>query len=691
MKHDNQIYIDNKNYYGLVVKSNNFIEGYISARSNGFGCVLFNKGKNSVFLSKQEMQKVLHGDFVRVRILNTKYQGKVTGVIIEVISRANTHIVGRLFNENGIWKVTSEDKRIFQDILVINISSQAQINQIVSVEIITQPSNNTRLSGRIVEILGNINDPGIEVKIAVRKYGVPYQFSHEAQIKSLKLPHKVTHSDLMNRVDLRSIPLVTIDNENAKDFDDAIYCEPIKISGQKAYRLIVAIADVSHYVEPNDALDIDAFKRSTSIYFPHCVIPMLPEQLSNNLCSLHPNIDRLALVCDVIITIHGKIQEYKFYSAVIHSVARLTYTEVTTILSNHQMQMAAKNSFLAIHLLHLNSIFKVLSQARRNRGAIDLDISEVDIICNAMGKIKKIIPRVRNHAHYLVEECMLVANFCAADLLQRYKHPGLYRVHAGPTIEKLSGLRAFLKKIGLHLDGGDTPTASDYAKLMPKIKARPDSLLIQTILLRSMQQAIYSVDNIGHFGLSYAFYTHFTSPIRRYSDLLTHRIVKAILKGQTYMPKLHDRSMLNSTLFSQCTVMATEKFTAYSPSIGFSIWKIFGTQCSINERRAEEASRDVEAWLKCYFIRDKLGEEFSGTISGVTAFGIFVQLDILYIEGMIHVTKLGKDYFYFDPIHHELRGERTGVRYQLTDRVKVQISQVDLSARRINLQLIHAI
>jgi ribonuclease R len=418
---------------------------------------------------------------------------------------------------------------------------------------------------------------------------------------------------------------------------------------------------------------------------------MLPEKLSNGLCSLNPDVDRLTLVCDAVITAKGDIKAYQFYPAVMHSAARLTYTEVAAILANTKGTEAAKRSALVPHLLHLYGVFQALLQARHARGAIDFETTETYIVCNAAGKIEKILPRTRNDAHRLIEECMLAANVCAADLLQRHHHPGVYRVHAPPTKEKLTQVRSYLKQVGLHLGGGDSPSASDYAELMPKIKSRPDATLLQTMLLRSMQQAVYSPDNIGHFGLSYEAYAHFTSPIRRYPDLLTHRAIKAILQGKRYDPKGIDTSVLNTMLSPAARKkQAEDKAQGKKKSAGdVAIWEALGIHCSANERRADEASRDVEAWLKCYFIRDKLGEEFTGTISGVTPFGIFVQLDALFIEGLVHVTDLGADYFQFDDARHELRGERTGIRYQLTDKVTVQVSRVDLDARKIDLRLVN--
>ncbi len=689
MERDGQVKPDRKGRIQLA-NTTSFIEGRVSAHRDGYGFLMPDEGED-IFLPEKEMQKVLHGDRVQVRVTGTDRRGRPEGSIVEVIQRANTHVIGRLVNENGAWIVVPEDKRISHDILLAGPPGKAKAGQVVSVELIEQPSRYSQPQGVVAEVLGNIDDPGMEIEIAVRKYGVPHEFSDDAQKLAAKLPSEVRAADLEGRVDLRDVPLVTIDGEDARDFDDAVYCEPVRIGRSKGYRLIVAIADVSHYVKPNDALDVDALERSTSVYFPRRVIPMLPEKLSNGLCSLNPDVDRLTLVCDAVITTKGEVRAYQFYPAVIHSAARLTYTEVAAILGNTRGPEAQRRIGLLPHLQDLYELFQVLLAARKERGAMDFDTTETYIVSNAAGKIEQILPRTRNDAHRLIEECMLAANVCAADFMERHKHPGMYRIHAGPTEEKLNQLRTFLKQLALSLGGGNSPSASDYAALMEKIKGRPDAVLLQTMLLRSMQQAVYSPDNIGHFGLSYEAYAHFTSPIRRYPDLLTHRAIKAILQGRQYHPKGIVTETLNTNLSPAARKMqARDRAAGKKRAEGeLAIWEALGIHCSANERRADEASRDVEAWLKCYFVRDKLGEEFTGTISGVASFGIFVQLDALYIEGMVHVTDLGADYFQYDEARHELRGERTGIRYQLTDRVTVQVSRVDLDARRIDLRLVH--
>lgn len=688
MERDGQLKGDRTGVFALAEETG-FIAGKVSAHRDGFGFVIPDDNSGDLFLNDKEMQKVLHGDRVMAKVTGTDRRGRPEGTIVEVVSRANTHVIGRLLNEDGVWKVAPEDQRIAMDILIVGKPGKAKAGQVVSVELIEQPARFKQPTGTVAEILGELDDPGMEIEIAVRKFGVPHVFSAAALKQAAKLPSEVRDSDLADRVDLRDVPMVTIDGEDARDFDDAVYAEPVKIGRAKGWRLIVAIADVSHYVKPGEALDVDAIERSTSVYFPRRVIPMLPEKLSNGLCSLNPAVDRLTLVCDAVVTATGDVKAYQFYPAVIHSAARLTYNQVADMLANPDGDEAKSRPHIVPHLLNLNGVFRALLQERQKRGAIDFETTETYIVCNPRGKIEQIIPRTRNDAHRLIEECMLAANVCAADLLIRNKHPGAFRIHATPTEEKLKQLHTFLKQSGLTLNGGDKPTASDYAALMQQIKERPDAALLQTMLLRSMQQAVYSPDNIGHFGLAYEAYAHFTSPIRRYPDLLTHRAIKAILLGKKYEPKGIDLASLNTNVSN-----ATRKQKAKDKAAGkekqekdLTIWDALGVHCSANERRADEASRDVEAWLKCYFIQDKIGEEFTGMIVGVTTFGIFVQLDELYVEGLVHITELGGDFFQYDEARHELRGERTGKKFQLTDKVTVQVARVDMEARKIDLVL----
>lgn len=688
MERDGQIRLDKRGHYQLTHPSN-FVAGRVQGHRDGFGFLIRDDGQDDLFLPNGEMQKVMHNDRVLARIVGYDRRGRPEGHIVEVTDRANKRIIGRLINENGALILVPEDKRIGHDILITQNAKKAKVGQVVSVDLTDFPSRHSQPLGRVVEVIGDIDDPGMEIEIAVRKYGVPHEFSDAALALAAKLPDEVRPVDIRHRVDLRDVPLVTIDGEDARDFDDAVYCEPVTVGRGQGFRLLVAIADVSHYVHPNEALDIDALDRSTSVYFPRRVIPMLPEKLSNGLCSLNPQVDRCVLVCDMVITARGEIKAYQFYPGVMHSAARLTYTEVAAVLTNTKGPEATKRADILPQLQNLHGVYKSLHAARQKRGAIDFDTTETYIVVNSQGKIEQIVPRHRNDAHRLIEECMLAANVCAADFLKRNKHPGLYRVHAGPTEEKLENLRTFLRGVGLTLTGGAKPHASDYAALIAQIRDRPDAQMLQSMVLRSMQQAVYSPDNIGHFGLAYEAYAHFTSPIRRYPDLLTHRAIYAILQGKKYLPEIGHEVFLSTGLTKAAREMQKADDTARGRARNsVAIWEELGLHCSSNERRADEASRDVEAWLKCYFMRDKLGEEYGGMVNGVTSFGIFVQLDSLFIEGLVHVTELGSDYFQYDEIKNELRGERTGIRYRMSDRVRVQVSRVDLDARKIDFRLV---
>lgn len=679
MERDGQL-MPNRKGVLLLANKLDFVAGRVQGHRDGFGFLVRDGSGPDLFLSPREMLKVLHGDRVLVKPTG-EYRGKPEATIVEVIERRTNRLVGRFLNERGLNIVVPEDQRIKHDVLIPPTDTGgAQHGQVVSVDIIEQPTRHTQPLGRVAEILGEIDDPGMEIEIAVRKFDVPVEFSDAALRQTEKLPDIVRKQDLKDRVDLRDVAFITIDGEDARDFDDAVYCEQVDLgTGRKrpAWRLLVAIADVSHYVTPEDALDIDARIRGTSVYFPRRVIPMLPEKLSNGLCSLKPDVDRLVLVCDMVIPLTGakagSVAAYQFYNAVIHSHARTTYNQVWETLQQPQGPVARSFSHVMGQIQGLYSVFQLLQLSRKERGAIDFDTVETKIVCNELGRIEKIIGLVRNDAHRLIEECMLAANTCAADFMTRSKHIGLYRVHEGPTTDKLKALREFLRTLGLSLGGGAEPSAKDYGVLLDKARARPDYALLQTMCLRSMQQAIYGPDNMGHFGLSYPAYTHFTSPIRRYPDLLTHRVIKALLKGERYQPALHG--------FVAAPGATKQEYE-------HDLWERLGLMLSGTERRADEASRDVEAWLKCWFVKERVGETFSGRVTGVASFGIFVTLDTLHVEGMVHVSELGTEYFQFNESLHELRGERTGMRYRLTDAVQVQVARVDLEARRIEFRLV---
>ena len=699
MERDGQL-MPNRKGVLLLANKLDFIAGRVVGHRDGYGFLIRDdRSGPDIWLAPKEMLKVLHGDRVLVKPTGTDYRGKPEGTIVEVTERRTKRLVGRLLSERGVFVVVPEDQRIKHDILIPpGEVRKAQPGQVVTVEIVEQPSRYTQPIGRIDEVLGEIDDPGMEIEIAVRKYDVPHIFSPAAEEEAARLPDAVRPVDKAGRVDLTDVPLVTIDGEDARDFDDAVYCEPLD-GRKKGWRLLVAIADVSHYVSVGSALDRDGFERSTSVYFPRRVIPMLPEKISNGLCSLMPQVDRLAVVCDMVVSVEGEVTAYQFYNAVIHSAARLTYNEVWSMLSSTEGTTTntigpAKRAQLPM-LRQLYAVYHAFSEARAARGAIDFETTETYIVADTQGRIEEILPRTRNDAHKLIEECMLAANVCAADLMARKKHDGLYRVHDGPTPEKLANLRAFLKTLGLTLAGGDDPHASDYASVIARIKPRPDAPLLQTMLLRSMQQAIYSPDNGGHFGLAYPAYAHFTSPIRRYPDLLVHRVLKALIANTTYVPHLPDREgdddvrdARHASIAPQAHVLNHAPLDANDRQHIHGIWEQFGLQCSANERRADEASRDVLAWLKCYFMREKVGEQFRGTVTGVAPFGVFVTLDGLFVEGLVHVSELGTDYFQFNEAMHELRGERTGQRFRLTDPVTVQVARVDLEARKIEFRLV---
>lgn len=637
-----------------VLAKLDFIRGRVQGHADGFGFLIPDEGGQDIFLGPAEMQEVMHGDRVVVRVSGTDRRGRPEGKIVEVLERGRNRVVGRLHVEHGAMYLVPEDKRIHRDFLIPpNAHAGAKAGQVVTVEILTQPSRHAQPVGRVIEILGTYADPGLEIEIALRKHELPHIFSREAEKLAARFPETVTDKDRKGREDLRELPLVTIDGETAKDFDDAVFCEPLR-GRAKGYRLIVAIADVSHYVHDGDALDREALDRGNSVYFPRRVIPMLPERLSNGLCSLNPDVERLVVACDMDINAKGDIRRYRFYPAVIRSHARLTYTKVWTMLQEPGGALAREHAALLPHLEHLYALFQILVKARARRGAIDFETVETQMIFDDQGKIERIVPVHRNDAHRIIEECMLAANVCASEFLRDHGQPTLYRIHEGPTPEKLEALREFLKGFGLQLGGGDEPHAQDYAKLLDKVKSRPDEQLLQTVMLRSLQQAVYSPDNVGHFGLAYEAYTHFTSPIRRYPDLLVHRAIKAVLAGRQYQP---------------------------------GDWHALGGHCSQTERRADDATRDVTAWLKCYYMQDKVGASFTGSVSGVAPFGAFIALDEVYVEGLLHVSELGRDYFRYDAIRHELMGDRTHQRYRLGDRVRVKVARVDLDTTKIDFVL----
>jgi ribonuclease R len=683
--------IDRPNSTGLLDE----IEGVINGHRDGHGYVVRDDGEADIYLPPNEMRAVLHRDRVKARIVRHDRKGRPEGRVVEIVERPPHPIIGRLLHESGVWLVAPEDKRYGQDVLIPKgATGLAKAGQVVVVELTEPPSLYGQPVGRVKEVLGEIDDPGMEIEIAVRKYGVPHEFSESCIAQARSLPDKVGPKDRKGRVDLTDVPLVTIDGEDARDFDDAVYCEPARVGRGKGWRLLVAIADVSHYVETGSAIDVDAYDRATSVYFPRRVIPMLPEKLSNGLCSLNPEVDRLCMVCDMLITAAGDVHAYQFYPAVMYSHARMTYTEVAAILANTRGPEATRRKDLVPHFLNLHDVYRALLKSRNVRGAVDFETTETQIICDENGRIEQIVPRVRNDAHKLIEEAMLAANVCSADFILQAEVPGLYRVHEGPTPEKKEVLRGYLKAMGVGMTISDDPKPAEFQKIALATKERPDAQQISTMLLRSMQQAIYSPFNSGHFGLAYDAYTHFTSPIRRYPDLLVHRVIKAILSKERYqLPALPTPGEAHEKLARRLAARVAApgqkpKKAGPPPTRELLAWEAAGFHCSANERRADEASRDVEAWLKCKYMRDHLGEEYSGVVTAATTFGIFVTLDAMYVEGLVHITELGGEYFKFDEARQELRGERTGIRYAIGTRLRVQVSRVDLDGRKIDFRLV---
>jgi ribonuclease R len=614
--------------------------GRVEGHRDGHGFLLPDDGGAPIYLPPAEMRQLLHGDRAAVRVTGRDPRGRPAGAVIEVLERATRRIVGRLHAEHGVLFLVPEDRRIAQDIVVPpGEAGRAKPGQVVTVELVAQPSKHAGPVGRVAEVLGRYADPGMEIEIALRKFDLPHEFSKKALAAAQAMPDAVREDETKKRRDLRALKFVTIDGETAKDFDDAVYAE----RDGRGYRLWVAIADVSHYVRHGDALDLEARERGTSVYFPRRVIPMLPEKLSNGLCSLNPEVDRLAMVCEMALTPRGAVARFEFYPAVIRSHARLTYTGVWAMLSE---------GGAPAHLQTLYEVFQHLAGERRRRGAIDFETVETRMLFDARGKIEKIVPEPRNDAHRVIEECMLAANVCAGALLVERNHPTLYRVHDVPAPDRVAALREFLAELGLQLPGGEVPRPKDYAQLIERIRLRDDFALLQTILLRSLKQAVYSPDNAGHFGLAFEAYVHFTSPIRRYPDLLVHRAIRACLEGRRYE--------------------------------GLD-WDALGRHCSETERRADDASRDVENWLKCFYMQDHVGSAFSGTVTGVTPFGLFVTLNEYFVDGLVHISELGRDYFQFDAARHMLLGERTGKRFRLADRMRVKLVRVDLESRKIDL------
>ncbi|OBX08649.1 exoribonuclease R [Gallibacterium salpingitidis] len=663
MENDGQLVFTKRKRYALPERLD-LLKGTVIGHKDGYGFLQVDGSKDDWFIPNGQMQKVLHDDYVLAQPNGFDRRGRKEVRIVRVLERRKKQIVGRFFLEDGIGYVVPDDSRINHDIVIPNeYRAGARMGQVVVVELKNTEKGISRLSGRITEVLGENMAKGMEVEIAIRNYDIPHIWSDAVQKQIAEFTETVAEKDKQGRVDLRDLPLVTIDGEDARDFDDAVFCQ----KREGGWTLWVAIADVSYYVRPHTALDQEARQRGNSVYFPSRVVPMLPEVLSNGLCSLNPQVDRLCMVCEMQLSNKGRIQQYQFYEAVMNSHARLTYSKVWCILQGDE-ELFERYQTLVPHLQELYAMFKVLLAARHKRGAIDFETIETKFIFNDLGKIERIEPVERNDAHKVIEECMILANICAAHFMEQHQEPALYRIHSLPGEEKLMSFRSFLRECGLTLDGGLKPTPADYAKLMEQMRERPDKELIQTMLLRSLSQAVYSGDNIGHFGLALTEYAHFTSPIRRYPDLSLHRGIKYLLA------KEHGSS----------------KRTTKGGGYHYTLDEIdlLGDHCSMTERRADEATRDVADWLKCEFMQDHVGEVFEGTISSVMGFGFFVRLDTLFIDGLVHISTLDNDYYRFDPSGQRLIGENSGVLYRIGDKVTVRVEAVSIDEKTVDFSLV---
>ncbi len=676
MERDGQLARNRRGGYGTLEKLN-LIKGRVIGHSEGFGFVspLSGEGED-IFLSSAQMRRVFDGDIVLVRVAGWDRRGRPEGSLVDIVERATQQLVGRYFRESGINFVRPDNPRISQDILISgDRPCPASPGQIVVVDILEPPTRNSLPVGFVSEVLGEHLDPGIEIDMAVRNYGIPFKWTDEIVAETAEIPSEITYTD--SRVDIRSIPLITIDGEDARDFDDAVFCRPKPKGG---WELIVAIADVSHYVTVGSALDKEAFSRGNSVYFPNHVVPMLPEKLSNGLCSLNPAEDRFCMVCEMQISEQGVITDYQFYEGIMHSHARMTYTQVAQMIADQDQTepVAAREQFNAVlpQIDALKSLSQRLQKCRNQRGAIDFDTQETRILFDSKRKISQIIPVDRTDAHRLIEECMLCANLCAAEFLQQSKLPALYRVHEGPSEERLISVRDFLGELGIGLGGGNEPEPMHYRQVLNGVKHRDDAQIIQSVLLRSMSQAVYQCENLGHFGLAFDAYTHFTSPIRRYSDLLVHRAIRSLIKSgkkSSHIRRPKKQSNIDKAAYYPYELDTLEEV---------------GEHLSVTERRADEATRDVVNWLKCEFLLDRVSEEYTGVVNAVTGFGLFIMLDELMVEGLIHVTGLPKDYYHYEASQHRMVGERTGRAFRLGQKVRVKVVRVNLEERKIDFELI---
>jgi len=671
MVRDGQLLRNRRNLF-VVPKKAELIRGTVIGHRDGFGFVKPHDGGEDLYLSSSQMSRAMDGDEVMVRSSGVDRRGRTEGRVIEVVKRANDQLVGRFVDEGYLKYVLPDNPKLPQQVVIPpDDTLNARDGEMVVVEIVSYPTKSHFATAKVTQVLGDKMAPGMEIEIAIKSHRIPDVWPEGVLAETERLPVEVSAEEAQGRIDLRKLPFVTIDGEDAKDFDDAVYAERKRGGG---WRLWVAIADVSNYVAVNSELDVEAFNRGNSTYFPGFVVPMLPEALSNGLCSLNPHVDRLTMVCEMTVSERGRVSGFKFFEGVIHSHARLTYNEVATLYHNHDV-IPDKVQARRLELETLHEIYTVLRSQRDYRGAIDFESPEPRIIFNAQRKVEKIVPVERNDAHKVIEECMLAANVSAAKLFEKYKLDALFRVHEGPKEERLESLRSYLGELGLTLQGGKKPQPADYQALLSIVSDRPDAPLIQSMMLRSMAQAQYRADNEGHFGLAYEAYTHFTSPIRRYPDLLVHRAIRYLCSNRHGR---HLKSAEGAKVWAQ-----TEIYPYELPQLIAA-----GEQCSMTERRSDDASRDVQAFLKCEFLSQRIGDTFAGRISAVTNFGFFVELDNLYVEGLVHISNLPGDYYHYDQSTQRLVAERTKKAFNLGDQVEVLVANVDLDDRKVDLELV---
>lgn len=680
MSRDGQIISNRRGLYGLAAHMD-LIKGRIQGNKDGYGFFIPDDGSGDMFLGTREMEKLFDGDEVLARHSGFDNRGRREGMVVEILKRRFEQIVGRYYCEKGYGILVPDSKRVVHEILIPDQhAGNAQDGQFVVAEITEYPSSRRKAIARIVEVLGDSSTPGLEIEVALRSHDIPHVFPQAVEKETSRFADEISEKELRGRADLRDVPFVTIDGEDAKDFDDAVYA---RANPKGGWTLFVAIADVSHYVTIGSALDEEAITRATSVYFPGHVIPMLPEKLSNGLCSLKPKVDRLTMVCEMEIAASGEMTDYCFYEAVIHSHARMTYNEVSDILEEAendsrrsiQATLRKRHESLIGDFENLYALFHALRTVRDNSGAMDFDTTETRIVFGENRKIREIVPVFRNDAHRIIEECMLCANVAAARLLESSKLPALYRVHEGPNPDKLENLRMFLKELDLHLPGGDKPEPADYQYVLKQMAGRPDRILLQTMLIRSLMQAVYQPENLGHFGLGYDAYAHFTSPIRRYPDLLVHRAIRYLIRNK---PSAHAKKHDGAADLPKKAIYPFELKDMVE----------LGEICSTSERRADAASYSVIDALKCEYMQDRVGDEFIGTVTSVTSFGLFVELNDIYVEGLVHISELSNDYYHFDPVHHRLTGERSQNAYRLGDSVEVKVVRVDLNDKKIDLQMV---